>query len=78
MLKPMIPYYTLGKYGNTDPVNGDSLVKMLVLNTILTQRLMAHDDFSVSVHIKSIKYLTLSFVHDMHKSGQLSVLLNKM
>jgi len=28
---------------------------------------MAHEDFIVPIHIESIKYLTLSFVHDMYK-----------
>ena len=40
--------------------------------------LMALVDFSVSIHAQSIKYLTLCFVHDMHKSGHLFVLLKQM
>jgi hypothetical protein len=43
------------------------LAEMLVLNTVLTQLMMAHEDFSVSIHVENFKHLALNFVHDMHK-----------
>ena len=64
--RPPKHYYAFVKKENIALVSADgrSLGKMFVLNAIFTHRLMAHEDFIVSIHTESIKYLTLSFVHE--------------